>query len=1265
MEENQEKKYSLIQTTPSFNSDDDYINMDTNVEMTSLDYSSLPFRQVIDVVTFSPNGEHIATYASKEGKLVIWQIKNRGLYEERAISKIEPIWHSNPMSTDLKPRDYWEYRKSFVSSFTQKLRMTNIDFALSNDGKYVALSLIKLPQDEEDLTAFELVHPPPNKATKFYTYIVKRPRDRPVFRRYLMRLTGTIKFTEDSESFVICNVENVENNNNFTSQTDEINFIYVISTDSWKIRHKLVINNFTDTLQVIPHPWSQINTVKNSLLPGHFIFVEQWDTALLWSLSTGQLVSRFKCVQNDSFLDADASPTLFALSHNQQMLAAWTSKGVLTIFLCEGGLVFASSLHNTNKIDVSLTNLNKLEIHWLEDDEHIITTCSTGTDSAENCVQIWDIYTCEIFKKFNNIKSTCLFEPNGKNIYVTFKDDLPKLHEIETPKSYQIQNSKQKIIGKHHFLESGFNKIYEYNSKELLYEYPSGSKNESMLHDDHPIVELRIEPWLIYAPIKSGFCLDPNRERVLFIGHYTVQIWIFKNGEPPRLQFIWCRPVKNKKGQTSRMIYATIDDATLRRSDDGRYVVALRCQVNEQDHRSPSKVNIHQPPELSKPPIRLMTVVVESENIFRFDLLLPDENESGTFDIVSNAARSLGYLAYIERLNWIQISSKSIRDHFRKLLTQCQTVICDAIHNHSHVFNHIVDGQSPLEILIKVDCSYADKLIKEHLKTDKHIPRFHDSDRTKSALSRAINLGKTEVVHLLLDYYCRRCEENPISWTITVVPAFASLRTVYPDFALEFMRRISYLPVRDDIIRTDQEENYAYAKLEELEREAEENLWQRLMTWWSKSEKEIDRQIESATELVRIPHKTHPARECVVPLPDFTVYKPTPKSMQEPVETSKFPFMRRIWNYMLYRKHKSPFVEEALSGRYEMFGEPAIEAIINFKWRKFARIRAFFLLSAYLFYATAFLIGVSIKEDNIIRKIAMIIVLFIGSAYFGLELMQMFGQLGSYWFNPYNLLDLARSVFPMVVAEQYIRDEKPSEGLRGTAMMFVYLNFILQLRMFRNIGVPIFIIFQIIRKVFWVIVIIGGMVFAFAHILHILLRDGGDPGSDFDKYNTSLISVYLFLVGEFGPVDHLKERVTIIVMIVVFTFVSAIVLLNVLIALMSDVVTETKLSGKQAWLKQKAEIIAELEMYTFTPAQRRRKDYFPSLIYYFANPDSIKRYEKIDKEEEEEKSEEESEEKQSEDVNHPLQKPEGMDDISEVKRSSTLKLKRGATLKLI
>jgi hypothetical protein len=257
------------------------------------------------------------------------------------------------------------------------------------------------------------------------------------------------------------------------------------------------------------------------------------------------------------------------------------------------------------------------------------------------------------------------------------------------------------------------------------------------------------------------------------------------------------------------------------------------------------------------------------------------------------------------------------------------------------------------------------------------------------------------------------------------------------------MRRISYLPVKDDIIRTDQEENYAYAKIEELDREAEGSLWQKLMTWWSKSEKEFDRRVEYATEFVRIPHKTHPARECVVPLPDFTVYKPTPKSAKKSAKTSKFPFLRRIINYFLYRKHKSPFVEEVLSGRHEMFGEPALEAIINFKWRKFARLRAFALLSVYILYAVAFSVGVSIRDDSIIRKVFMVIVLFIGACYFGLEFMQMIGQIESYWFSPYNLLDLACSVFPMIVALQYlIRVLTPSEGLRGTAMMLVYLNLV-------------------------------------------------------------------------------------------------------------------------------------------------------------------------------------------------------------------------------
>ena len=49
------------------------------------------------------------------------------------------------------------------------------------------------------------------------------------------------------------------------------------------------------------------------------------------------------------------------------------------------------------------------------------------------------------------------------------------------------------------------------------------------------------------------------------------------------------------------------------------------------------------------------------------------------------------------------------------------------------------------------------------------------------------------------------------------------------------------------------------------------------------------------------------------------------------------------------------------------------------------------------------------------------------------------------------------------------------------------------------------------------------------------------------------------------------------------------------------------------------QVIVEIEMYWFTSKERERKDYFPSLIYYYASPDAIeKRREKSLKEKERE-----------------------------------------------
>ncbi|CAG8487684.1 795_t:CDS:2 [Acaulospora morrowiae] len=164
---------------------------------------------------------------------------------------------------------------------------------------------------------------------------------------------------------------------------------------------------------------------------------------------------------------------------------------------------------------------------------------------------------------------------------------------------------------------------------------------------------------------------------------------------------------------------------------------------------------------------------------------------------------------------------------------------------------------------------------------------------------------------------------------------------------------------------------------------------------------------------------------------------------------------------------------------------------------------------------------------------------------------------------------------------------------------------ILRFRIFQTFGIPIFTVYKIFKSVWFIILIIWIIVFSFAHIFHILLRDS--ENTNYKDFGSSLYSVYFILIGQYDSVTNEKTQNRLIIsLLIIFSFSTTIVLLNVLIAAMTDVVNETKTTGRHVWLKQRAEIIAEIEMFTMSQSQRERKDYFPSLIYYHANPDSVK-----------------------------------------------------------
>ena len=80
----------------------------------------------VDACTFSPDGNHLATYSATEGIITIWDV---GTLEKK---KKTYDWQNN--GTVLKLREY-RVEKISDSSKSAKQMMSDVDFALSNKGK--------------------------------------------------------------------------------------------------------------------------------------------------------------------------------------------------------------------------------------------------------------------------------------------------------------------------------------------------------------------------------------------------------------------------------------------------------------------------------------------------------------------------------------------------------------------------------------------------------------------------------------------------------------------------------------------------------------------------------------------------------------------------------------------------------------------------------------------------------------------------------------------------------------------------------------------------------------------------------------------------------------------------------------------------------------------------------------------------------------------------------------------------------------------------
>jgi len=62
------------------------------------------------------------------------------------------------------------------------------------------------------------------------------------------------------------------------------------------------------------------------------------------------------------------------------------------------------------------------------------------------------------------------------------------------------------------------------------------------------------------------------------------------------------------------------------------------------------------------------------------------------------------------------------------------------------------------------------------------------------------------------------------------------------------------------------------------------------------------------------------------------------------------------------------------------------------------------------------------------------------------------------------------------------------------------------------------------------------------------------------------------------------------------------------LGLITEVFSGSLQGERQAWLRQRAELIAELKLFSLSPSQHQHPDWFPHLIYYEAHIDSIRNW---------------------------------------------------------
>ncbi|KAL3131635.1 hypothetical protein ABBQ38_007932 [Trebouxia sp. C0009 RCD-2024] len=310
-----------------------------------------------------------------------------------------------------------------------------------------------------------------------------------------------------------------------------------------------------------------------------------------------------------------------------------------------------------------------------------------------------------------------------------------------------------------------------------------------------------------------------------------------------------------------------------------------------------------------------------------------------------------------------------------------------------------------------------------------------------------------------------------------------------------------------------------------------------------------------------------------------------------------------------------------------VFGLPAVQSVINFKWDRWARKLLLLEFAFYLVWLLSFQVFMLLFQDEndslslrelVATKRGIITVAVEVSALLGMspflyiEACTVIEYGPRRWLSIWNLMDLATYFLQVAIALVHllrlnIRSEYVSILVASQCLLLW-----LKIQYFARVFQPTKNAFvdtlrSVVADVKWFLLFLVLTMWGFAGAFYILFREDQQQFQEFSTIWHAWLTMFNFMVSgfEFGIFYDCHNPQAAILLVVLYMFVVAVIFLNLLVGIMTDSWSKVKENEGLRFLCSKAEVIDEIESTVPQWVKDRNPSWYPAYVHVLkVNPES-------------------------------------------------------------